>query len=421
MNEITRTPLAPGVRLTCITTQKFKTSAMGVSLLLPLRGEPVFAALPHVLRRGTAQYPSLDAIGGALESLYGMRIEPAVRARGETLAVGLVADVIDEAYGGDGLTSRAAALLLSFLNEPYLENGQFPSVSVRSEAENLADRIAAHRNDLRSWALRRLWELMCADEAYGKNELGTVEGALALTPEDFMKAYRTALDDAPMELFYCGAQLPETVADAFRAALPRRETKAYPLPETQIFAQPPHGKRYFEESLPVTQGKLCLGFRTGITSDDPRYPALLLTNAVYGGTTSSRLFRNVREKMSLCYYASTQCYRLKGVLAASSGIDNENAEVARAEILRQLEGLQHGGAQPDELETARRSVVNGLRAMADSPMSLESFWLDQAIAGLSWSPEDLAARVAEATADEVQGAARCIVPDTVFFLRGAAK
>ena len=102
-----------------------------------------------------------------------------------------------------------------------------------------------------------------------------------------------------MELFYCGAQLPETVADAFRAALPRREAKAYPLPETQIFAQPPHGKRYFEESLPVTQGKLCLGFRTGITSDDPRYPALLLTNAVYGGTTSSRLFRNVREKMSL--------------------------------------------------------------------------------------------------------------------------
>ncbi len=68
MNEITRTPLAPGVRLTCITTQKFKTSAMGVSLLLPLRGEPVFAALPHVLRRGTAQYPSLDAIGGALEN-----------------------------------------------------------------------------------------------------------------------------------------------------------------------------------------------------------------------------------------------------------------------------------------------------------------------------------------------------------------
>ena len=181
MNEITRTPLAPGVRLTCITTQKFKTSAMGVSLLLPLRGEPVFAALPHVLRRGTAQYPSLDAIGGALERLYGMRVEPAVRARGETLAVGLVADVIDEAYGGDGLTSRAAALLLSFLNEPYLENGQFPPVSVRSEAENLADHIAAHRNDLRSWALRRLWELMCADEAYGKNELGTVDGSAAST------------------------------------------------------------------------------------------------------------------------------------------------------------------------------------------------------------------------------------------------
>lgn len=422
MNEIIRTRLAPGAYLTCVTTPQFKTAVMRVSFLLPLGGErtSAAAALPYVLRRGTAEFPSLASLGEALDALYGMRVEPAVRARGEALAVGLAADFIDEPYGGRGITARAAALLLSFLTEPFLEGGRFPAVTVRDEAENLADRIAARRNDLRSWALRRLWELMCADEPFGKSELGTIEEAHALTPDVLLSVWQDVLANAPMELFYCGAQPPETVAEAFRAALPAREEKPFPLPQTRVFAAPPHGEQSFEEALPVTQGKLSLGFRTGITGEDPLYPALLAANAVYGGTTSSRLFRNVREKLSLCYYASSQCFRMKGVMAALSGVDNANAPLAREEMLRHLRALQEDGPTPDELETARRSVVTGLRVMNDSPLSLEGFWLDQALAGLSWTPEALAARVEAVSAGEVREAARRIVPDTTFFLRGTA-
>lgn len=422
MDEITRTPLAPGVRLTCVTTRKFKTAVLSVSLLLP-RGTAdaaALAALPFVLRRGTASLPGLTEIGAALENLYGMRIEPAVRARGETTAIGLVADMADEAYGGEGLTARAAQLLLSFLTRPLLENGCFRAEYVRSESENLADRIAARRNDLRAWALYRLWELMCPAEPFGQCELGTVEAARALTSGQLLAAYQKALQTAPIELFYCGAQPPAQVADAFRAALPQRDEGSFPLPAAQVLAAPPQGERYFEEPLPVRQGKLSMGFRTGVTSADPLYPALLLANAAFGGTTSSRLFRNVREKLSLCYYASSQCFRLKGVLAVSSGVDNENAGAARAEILRQLEGLQQDGPSPDELETARRSVLTGLRAMEDSPLSLETFWLDQSAAGLGWPVGELARRAAEASPEEVREAARRIVPDTTFFLRGAA-
>lgn len=423
MSKIIRTPLAPGVRLTCIPTPKFKTAVMSVSLLLPLGGPrtAAYAALPYVLRRGTERYPDLSSLGEALDGLYGMRIEPTVRARGEVMSVGLIADVIDEPYGGDGLTARAASLLLSLLTEPHLENGGFPADIVRGEAENLADRIAGRKNELRSWALRRLWELMCDGEPYGKSELGTIREAHALTPEDLAAAWHEVLTDAPAELFYCGAQPPEAVAEAFRAALPARKAGPYPIPRTRVLSQPPHGERSFEEALPVTQGKLSLGFRTGITSNDPRYPALLAANAVYGGTTSSRLFRNVREKLSLCYYASSQCFRLKGVMAALTGIDNDKAETVRAELLRHLAELQQDGPLPDELETARRAVVTGLNAMADSPLSLESFWLDQAITGLSWSPEELAVRVGQVSAGEARDAARCIVPDTTFFLRGTAQ
>ncbi len=423
MDKITRIPLAPGMRLTCITTQKFKTAVFSASLILPLGGKDAsaLAALPYVLRRGTAGYPDLHAVNLALDRLYGMRIEAAVRARGEALAIGLIADVTDEAYSAAGSTARAAKLLLSFLTEPRIDGGAFCEAFVRGEAENLADRIAARKNDLRSWALRRLWELMCAEEPYGCDELGDAESARALTPERLWQVYQDVLSAAPVELFYCGSQPPATVEAAFRAAAPQRGDRGFSMPGTIVLAAPPHGEQRFEETLPVKQGKLSLGFRTGVTSSDPRYPALLLANAVFGGTTSSRLFRHVREKLSLCYYASSNCYRSKGLLSVASGIDNANAEVARAEILRQLADLQEHGATPEELTTARRSLLASLRAMADSPLSLEAFWLDQSIAGLSWPVETLAEQVSAVTPDELREAARSIVLDTTFFLRGTAK
>ena len=71
----------------------------------------------------------------------------------------------------------------------------------------------------------------------------------------------------------------------------------------------------------MTQGKLAMGFRTGIDAWDEDYPALMLLNAVYGGTTTSKLFLNVRERLSLCYYASSGLMKYKDVMLVSSGVE----------------------------------------------------------------------------------------------------
>ena len=95
----------------------------------------------------------------------------------------------------------------------------------------------------------------------------------------------------------------------------------------------------------MTQGKLALGFRTGgssIWEDD--YPALMMLNALYGGTTTSKLFLNVREKRSLCYYASSQLEKLKGLMLVSSGVEFDKKQEAQDEILAQLENCRQGPA-----------------------------------------------------------------------------
>ena len=206
MQQVTRKKLGAGVNLTCVTTPRFKRAVLRVMLLLPLGGPDAAlrACLPQVLRRGTAKLPGLRAIGEALDELYGTRIESAVRKEGETLCIGFLSDCIDEAYapGADGLTAKVIRLLADLLYDPYLQDGVFCPDYTAGEREGLIDRIAAQKNDPRSWAPKRLTELMCENEPYGQSALGTIEQARKITENKLYTAYRRALDEAQIELFY---------------------------------------------------------------------------------------------------------------------------------------------------------------------------------------------------------------------------
>lgn len=73
-----------------------------------------------------------------------------------------------------------------------------------------------------------------------------------------------------------------------------------------------------------------------------------MMNGVYGGSLTSKLFMNVREKMSLCYYASSGTERFKGVMVVSSGVDMDKYETARKEIMAQLEACRRGEITAEE-------------------------------------------------------------------------
>nr|WP_297179416.1 insulinase family protein [uncultured Agathobaculum sp.] len=425
MQQVTRKKLAEGVHLTCVTTPKFKRAVLRAALLLPLGGPDAAlrACLPHVLRRGTRALPDLRAIGEALDGLYGARIEAVVRREGEHLAVGFLSDCIDEgcAPGADGLTAGVIRLLAELLCDPYTQDGAFCPDYTAGERENLIDRIAAQKNDPRVWAPLRLTQLMCADEAYGQPVHGTKAQAEKINEKKLYAAYQRALDEAQLELFYCGP-LDAGTAEALFAQTPLAQPRpgALPLPPTAVLAQPAGEAREVVEEEPVTQGKLSLGFRTGgasLTGGDPA--AYWVFQTLYGGSTSSKLFLNVREKQSLCYYASAQFVPAKGIMMVNSGIENDKFEVARDEILRQLDECRAGDITDAEIDGARRTLTTNWGAMLDDPLTLERYWLGQAAAGTMVSAEERIAQVQTVGRDRIVAAAQATALDTVYFMKGA--
>ena len=414
--------LQPGVWLTAVQTKKFKSSVLGAQFLAPLTAQSaaVNALTPMVLRRGTAKHPDLESLSAALDELYGGSLEPMVRKKGETQCVGFVGSFLDDAYtlNKEQVLEPAAALLSELIGAPYTRDGAFCPDYTRQEKANLIDRIKAQVNDKRQYAQIRVVAEMCAGEPFGVDKLGSMEAVEAITPQTLWEGYQTLLNQARVELYYCGSADPERVQAAFHPllmVLPAGKRAGLVRPAKK---KAPKTPRRVEEALDVTQGKLAMGFRTNCDAWDEHYPALMLVNAIYGGTTTSKLFMNVREKLSLCYYASSGLMNDKDVMLVSSGVEFDKVGQAEGEILSQLYKCQAGDFSDDELEWARRSVVSTLRTTLDTQSRMEDYWLSQSAAGLTEGPDDMAARVEAVTRAQVVEAAQDLTLDTVYFLKG---
>ena len=422
MQQITRKQLAEGVFLTCLSTTRFKTSVLSAAAVLPVTQENALAALlPQVLARGTARCPDMESLGVELDRLYGARILPFVRKVGENLSVGFLSDVIDGTYAaaGEDLTGHTIELLAELWNAPYrTEDGTLCPEYTAAEGKNLMNKILGLKNDTRSYAVRRMQEIMCEGEPFGWCEYGSAEAARTASASDLTAFWQDTLQHAPLELFYCGSAPAEQIEAAFRAAFAARTGGRQAV--QAVLRPAPAQPRTVIEEMDVQQGKLSLGFRTGITGGDAAYPAMMLFVTAFGGYTGSRLFRQVREKMSLCYYASATMNKHKGIISVSSGIENSNFETARDEILRQLAQMQDGLTE-DELEGARRTLLGSLRAMNDAPASLEWYFQSQAIGGWKDDLDELCDALTRATRDEVLAAGRTMQLDTIYFLKGVAQ
>ena len=416
--------LAGGVELAVNRTDKFKTGLLSATLTVPLRRETATAValIPEVLSRGSRNYPDMERLSAAADELYGASLGPVVRQRGESQCVSFLCGVIDDRYTLDGsaVLEGAAGLAGEMLLDPCTENGSFRADYVKGEGANLADRIRARMNDKRSWSVFRLVQEMCAGELYAVDKLGDADEAASMTADRLWADYRRLLKDSKVAFYYGGSASPERVEETVRRAFaPLIAGRTAPV-ECQVPAEPKGPVRTVTDVMDVTQGKLTLGFRTGgVTLSGPDYPALLVFNALYGGSANSRLFLNVREKLSLCYYASSMIDKLKGLMVVSSGVEFAQFDRAQEAILEQLEEIRQGRIGGEELNAAILSVVNGLRGRLDSQGQMEDDWVTKMICGQA--PDDgsaLIRAVERVRLEQVAQMAQKIKLDTVYRLTG---
>ena len=415
--------LLPGVTLRSCRDSRFKQGCLSLQLVRPMAKEESArnVLIPSVLLRGTKRCPDLRAITEHLDEMYGASVSPLVRRVGDYQTTGLYCGFMDDRFALPG--DQVLAPMIRFLEEILLdfptEGEGFTPAFVESEKKNLISTIESELNDKRTYAMGKLLKTMCRGDSFGLPRLGEPEEVAAIDPVGLLTHYRKILRESRVEIFYVGSASEQQVADFLQPLLSRLGGRSGTLPSQTPFHPCPG--QDVTETMEVSQGKLGMGFVTPITNRDPEFPAMQVFNTVFGGGMTSKLFLNVREKLSLCYSVGSSYYGAKGILTVGAGIDFDKEQLTREEILRQLDLCRRGEISREELTAGKEAILSSLRSTADSPGSIEGYYATAALSGMNLTPEGYMAAVEKVSLDQVVAAAQAVTLHTTYFLKGASQ
>lgn len=412
--------ISEGVEGLFVKNERFNTTSISFNFYLPLEKETAasYALLPFVLTTCGEKYPDFSVLNYRLERLYGAQLDAVAEKLGDYQLLKLRMSVINDKYTfeSESLIKRACDMLLSLIFEPKAENGAFCAEDLAREKRKAIEHVKGEMSEKRVYAKNRLIEEMYKGSCYGTPKCGTVEDIEAITEASLYEMWQKMLATAYIRVQVIGAAVPQGLFEEIGRRFENTErynitdcTKSQP---TAAADKP----RTVTERQAIQQGKLVMGFSSDTAGDDDNTMPLMVMTDIFGGGPYSRLFDNVREKMSLCYYCSASSSRVKGLITVESGVEEQNAEKAEKAILEQLEIMKKGEFTDFEFSSSVKSLRDSLNSYNDSQPLLDLWYALKAVNKNLYSPEDIAEKISAVTRDEIIAAANGVKLHTVYKL-----
>lgn len=420
LENLKRVQIADGVYFNTIFDDRFKTSRIAVTMLVGLNKDTVAAnaIVPNILTRSCEQYPTFLDLSKRLNMMYGASLSGKGGKLGEVQPITISAVGIDDRYSLDGesVYKEMAELLCSVLFRPKLVNGCFDEEDFKQEQRQMLDAIDAEYNDKRVYAFNRMLQVMCGDELYSITKNGTKEQVMALTTQDAYNAYKNLIKTARIEIMCLGSTDTDEVCELFKEKFSEIERSVAPY-KTEVIRAAGETKECTDK-IDVVQSKLMLGFRTAVAQPEEEAVQTTLMAVVLGGTAHSKLFVNVREKLSLCYYCACRYDSYKGIMYIESGVEKENIEKTKNAVLAQIEDMKNGNITDEEINSAKLSVANNYLSSVDSSAGTQAWYIGELLKGTQRTPQEEADLIAAVTKEQIVEAAKKLTLDTVYVLTG---
>lgn len=420
-----RKNIAPGVRLFTHNTAQFKNAVVSLNITAPLDSDTsARALLIHLLSRTSKDYPTVYEMNRKLAALYGAGLSASVKKIGEAQVLSLVLVCLDDRFAlkGEKVLNDGIELLLNAFLKPDITPSGFKDENVAREKRLLIEKIDSERDDKRVYALTRMTEEMCRDEFYGTDRLGNRDTISALDGKELFRVWKDMLFTCPIQINITGnfnkTEAEKLFADRFNA-LARKNEDILEI-RTEFISEAYESKTVTEKQK-VKQGKLVIGMRAGMTYEGDNFPALKIMTAIFGSGTFSKLFMNVREKMSLCYYCSARLIDSKGIITVESGVETENAYKALEAIRNELDAVRNGDFSDEIINQAKLSITDSYKSFSDSVLYIDMWATMQCNKADFRSPEEYAAMMQDISREEIIVAANMVTEDTVFILESEAE
>ncbi|EWM55118.1 insulinase family protein [Ruminococcus flavefaciens] len=410
-----RSELGSGIGFTSMIDDKFKTCALAIYFLTELSEETaaVNNLATGILTVSGSRYPTYAALCEKLSELYGAGLGSSARKKGDAQLLGFKASWLDNRYAIDGedIGGEMRELIKDCLFCPNVKNGAFDEASFAIVKKDLLDRIDGELNQKRSYAISRAAKIAYRGEPAECTGYGSKEAALAATPAEAFAAYKRLLSTAQIEIYYVSPHEDDSFAEMFRESFGNIERAPIAVnirSHSPLKAVP----ETVSEEFDVNQCKNVMVFKT---DSDDRY-ALKMASIILGEMPFSKLFLNVREKLSLCYYCSSSSVSAKGAFFIDSGVERDKLGEAQAEILAQLDEIRNGNITDEEIESSLMALDNAVLQVGDTPSSYINWYFDCFCDGENITPREHFKRFTEVTRERIAEAARSLRPDCTYLM-----
>jgi predicted Zn-dependent peptidase len=413
-----QTELSKSVRLHVIKSNKFKTNLIGVYIRRPLKKEEATknALLSMLLTKGIKEYPSFLELNRKLEDLYGGILISDVAKKGEKHILKIKMQLPNSKYiNNKDILKEGLQIINGVLNKQVIHDGGFKKESFLQEKANLREKIEGRINDKMRFAVDRCVEVMCEDENYSIYEYGSVEDLDKIDEKGLYEYYQNVLCTSPMDIFIVGDVEEDKVKELFKETLQFKRDDIITIPREEISKKITDIKEA-EDRFNINQGKLTLGYRTNIPYDSELYESSIIFSNILGGGPNSKLFKNVREKESLCYYIFSRIDKFKSIMLVGSGVEFENFEKTKKLVIEEVDSLKDGNFTEEDIDIAKKSIITSIESLTDTPNVLMDFLYSQILSDSLDNIENIIEKIKSADKESILAAGKKFELDTIYFL-----
>jgi len=405
--------LTHGVDRLFIENPRFTTTLISVNFYMPLtkRGLASYSLLTSLMAASCKKYPDFSSLNLRQKELYSIDLNAMADKTGDIQMVKFYTSYLNDGILEESIEKECNDLLLELIFNPLVENGEFLGSEIAREKRLILEKIKSLYNEKRSYSVSKLVEKMFENTPYATLSYGDKEDLEEINGKELYDAYIYMLQNAYIRIQVIAKEYNGGFDKAFTKAIaPFREEKNY-IPQKSK-AKISSGVLEFSEKSQINQAKLCLGF----TAEE--FISSMAVNVfadVFGGGPYSYLFSNVREKLSLCYYCAARLQKKKGLIIVDSGVEKENIEKAKAQIIIEKDKIANGEISDELIETSKKALLESLKSRPDNDLSLDGWYASKADNDLK-SIEEVEKELAAVTKEDVINVAKKFKLDTVFTL-----
>lgn len=410
-----------GIRLHILETNKFKTNLIGIFLTTPLNRENVTfnAMVPTILRRGTQNMKSIDVINRELEKMYGAIFDCGIDKTGDNQVLKFYIESINDTYlpEKEDMLKQSIEKISEIVFNPLVKDNAFDFEICESEKNNLKQIIESKIDNKSRYALERCIEEMYKNDEYGLFKYGYTEDLERINNANLYEYYKKLIENCKIDIFVSGNDLNniEKIVRENDDLNKLKERKGEYIMPIKNENKEDIKEKEIREKMNISQGKLVIGLDIQNVNEDTKYIAILY-NAILGGTATSKLFQNVREKASLAYTASSNYLKTKNNIFIRCGIEFENYNKAVEIIKEQLSEMSKGNISDEEMENSKNIIISTIKCIPDEQDTELTYYFGQEISNSNIDAKEYIEKIDKVTKEQIVELARKIKINTIYFL-----